>query len=138
MSDTRRRFSMDESRIDPTLKNRIFSADGEEVLGYWNGESIQDLVAELDRIEERDDANYNSLPHHQNIPEDLLNQVEKDYPIWACDQKGGCLVGDGMTLTETVEQIRAHYNDQYGSIENFKEKLRADRQKFLESLEGPS
>ena len=77
--ELRRRFSLDKANIDPSLKNRIFSADGDEEVGSWNGENIQQLVEELDRIEERVDANYASLPHNQNIPEDLRNQVEKDF-----------------------------------------------------------
>ena len=33
------------------------SADGDEHVGNWNGESIQDLIEELDRIEEHEDPN---------------------------------------------------------------------------------
>ena len=77
MTDSERRFSLDPIKVYPTLKNRISSADGDEQVGEWNGEDINDLIKELDRIEERIDANYNSLPHSNNIPEDLRGAIEK-------------------------------------------------------------
>jgi len=136
MEEIRRKFPVDESQIDPTLKNRIFSPDGDEVVGYWDGESIQELEIELDRIEERQDANYNSLPHHKNIPEDLWDQVEKDYPVWACDKNGECLVGDGTEMhIEKADAVRDHYVNKYGSVKGFHEKLARDRKKFMDSLE---
>ena len=51
MSDNDRRFSLDPIKVDPSLINRIFSADGDETVGEWDGEDINDLVKELDRIE---------------------------------------------------------------------------------------
>jgi hypothetical protein len=136
MDEIRRKFPVDESQIDPSLKNRIFSPDGDEVVGYWDGESIQDLEKELDRIEERVDANYNSLPHHYNIPKDFFDKVEKDYPVWACDKKGECLVGEGPEIRiEKAEVVRDFYINKYGSIEAFHEKLALDRKKFMDSLE---
>ncbi|PIR01402.1 MAG: hypothetical protein COV66_01165 [Nitrospinae bacterium CG11_big_fil_rev_8_21_14_0_20_45_15] len=139
MAEFRRRFSLDESNLDPQLVNRILSADGDETLGQWDGESIQVLADELDRIEEHYDVNYNSLPHHKNMPEDLKDQVEKDYPVWACDTQGMCLVGDGTEIRiESAEFIRAEYTKKFGSIEAFKEHLRNEKQKFMDSLDGPS
>ena len=136
MEEIRRRFPVDNSQIDPKLKNRIFSPDGDSVVGYWDGESIQELEIELDRIEEREDANYNSLPHHNNIPKDLWDQVEKDYPVWACDKNGECLVGDGTEMhIEKADAIRDHYVNKYGSVKGFHEKLARDRKKFMDSLE---
>ena len=84
MAEIGRRFSLDKVHVDPSLKNKIFSADGDDHIGNWNGECIDDLVIEIDRIEERTDPNYSSLPHRENIPEDLRLQVEKDFPIWTC------------------------------------------------------
>ena len=133
-SEYSRRFSLDKVEIDPAIKNRIMSADGDEHAGDWDGEDIDVLVKELDRIEERVDANYAGLPHNSNIPEDLRNQVEKDYPIWACDRKGKCLIGDNANKIHSVDEIRKHYNDKYGGVEEFKEKLRIEREKFEENL----
>ena len=82
MTNNERRFSLDPIKVDLSLQNRIFSADGDETVGEWNGEDINDLVRELERIEERVDANYNSLPHTNNIPEDLRGSIEKDCSIW--------------------------------------------------------
>ena len=133
-----RRFSLDKVKVDPILKNKIFSADGDDHIGDWNGECIDDLVKEIDRIEERADPNYSSLPHRENIPEDLRLEVEKDFPIWTCDKKKRCLVGDAGDDIKTVEEIRKFYEKEYGSIKNFKEKLLHDREKFIQEVKNRS
>ena len=133
-----RRFSLDKVKVDPILKNKIFSADGDDHIGDWNGECIDDLVKEIDRIEERTDPNYSSLPHRENIPEDLRLEVEKDFPIWTCDKKERCLVGDAGDDIKTVEEIRKFYEKEYGGIKNFKEKLLQDREKFIQEVKNRS
>jgi hypothetical protein len=138
MAEIGRRFSLDKVKVDPILKNKIFSADGDDHIGDWNGECVDDLVKEIDRIEERTDPNYSSLPHRVNIPEDLRLEVEKDFPIWTCDIKERCLVGDAGDDIKTVEEIREFYKNEYGSIENFKEKLRLDREKFIQEVKNRS
>ena len=134
--EIKRRFSLDETQVDPRLINRIMSADGEEELGSWDGKNIEDLIRELERIEEKNDPNYAGLPHNNNIPEDLRQQVEKDLPIWACDLSGNCLIGDQATKIRTVEQIRKHYTKKYGGIDNFKEKLKQEREQMIRELKG--
>jgi hypothetical protein len=138
MAEIGRRFSLDKIQVDPILKNKIFSADGDDHIGDWNGECIDDLVKEIDRIEERTDPNYSSLPHRENIPEDLRLEVEKDFPIWTCDIKERCLVGDGGDDIKTVAEIREFYKNEYGGIEKFKEKLRLDREKFIQEVKNRS
>ena len=138
MTDNERRFSLDPIKIDPSLRNRILSADGDETVGEWNGEDIHDLVRELERIEERVDANYNSLPHTDNIPEDLRGPVEKDCSIWTCDTKGNCLTGDHGADIESADQIREKYILKYGSMEAFKEKIRIEREKFIAEIKSRS
>ena len=138
MAEIGRRFSLDKVKVDPILKNKIFSADGDDHIGDWNGECIDDLVKEIDRIEERSDPNYSSLPHRENIPEDLRLEVEKDFPIWTCDKKERCLVGDAGDDIKTVEEIRKFYEKEYGSIKNFKEKLLQDREKFIQEVKNRS
>ncbi len=134
--ETQRRFSLDKVEIDPRLLNRIMSADGDDELGSWDGVKIDDLVQELDRIEERTDPNYAGLPHGNNIPEDLRSEVAKDLPIWACDVSGNCIVGEQADKIRHVDQIRKRYEKKYGSVENFKEKLRLEREQFIQSLKG--
>jgi len=134
--EIKRRFSLDKAQIDPKIKNRILSADGDDELGSWDGQNIEDLVKELERIEETRDPNYAGLPHNVNIPEDLRDQVEKDLPIWACDAYGNCLVGEQTDKIRTVDQIRKHYAKKHGSIDAFKEKLRLEREKFIRKLKG--
>jgi len=138
MADNERRFSLDPIKVDPSLRNLIYSADGDEVVGEWNGEDIYDLVSELDRIEERVDANYNSLPHSDNIPEDLRGDVEKDCSIWTCDKKGNCLTGDQGADIESADQIRKKYISKYGNMEAFKEKIRIEREKFVAEIKSRS
>ena len=138
MAEIGRRFSLDKVTVDPILKNKIFSADGDDHIGDWNGECIDDLVKEIDRIEERTDPNYSSLPHRGNIPEDLRLEVEKDFPIWTCDIKERCLVGDAGNDIKTVQEIREFYKNEYGGIEKFKEKLRLDREKFIQEVKNRS
>ena len=138
MAEIGRRFSLDKIQVDPILKNKIFSADGDDHIGDWNGECIDDLVKEIDRIEERTDPNYSSLPHRGNIPEDLRLEVEKDFPIWTCDIKERCLVGDAGDDIKTVQEIREFYKNEYGGIEKFKEKLRLDREKFIQEVKNRS
>ena len=138
MADNERRFSLDPIKTDPALRNLIYSADGDETVGEWNGEDINDLIAELDRIEERIDANYNSLPHSDNIPEDLRGDVEKDCSIWTCDRKGNCLTGDQGADIKSADQIREKYILKYGSMEAFKEKVRIEREKFIAEINSRS
>ena len=138
MTNNERRFSLDPIKVDPLLQNLIYSADGDETVGEWNGDDIQDLVRELDKIEERIDANYNSLPHSENIPEDLRGDIEKDSSIWTCDKKGNCLTGDQGADIESADQIRQRYILKYGSMEAFKEKVRVEREKFIEEINSRS
>ena len=138
MSEIGRRFSLDKVAIDPELLNKIFSADGDDHIGDWDGECIDDLVKEIDRIEERRDPNYSSLPHSYNIPEDFKPEVGKDYPIWTCDKKGRCLVGDTGSEIMTIDEIRDHYIKEYGSIEQFKEKVKIEREKFVQDIKNKS
>ena len=136
--EIRRRFSLEKVEIDPALKNRIMSADGDDELGTWDGQSIHDLVKELERIEERFDPNYSGLPHNNYIPKDLKDQVEKDLPIWACDNSGQCLVGKKAEKIRSVDEIREYYEKKHGGVEKFKEKLRLEREKFIQELKNKS
>jgi len=86
------------------------------------------------RIEERVDANYNSLPHNTNLPEDLRGQVEKDYPIWACDNHGRCLTGEHADKVVSVDKIRKHYDKKHGGVAAFREKLRLEREQMIAEL----
>ena len=138
MVDGERRFSLDPIKSDLSLKNLIYSADGDDTVGKWDGEDIHDLVRELDRIEERVDANYNSLPHSDNIPDDLRGDIEKDSSIWTCDKKGNCLTGDQGVDIESSDQIRERYTLKYGSMEAFKEKVRIEKEKFIAEIKSRS
>jgi hypothetical protein len=138
MTEIGRRFSLDKVTVDPALRNKIFSADGDDHIGDWDGEYVDDLVKEIDRIEERRDVNYSSLPHSYNIPDEFKPEIGKDYPIWTCDKNGRCLAGDTGEEILTIEEIRTHYINKYGSIDQFKEKLKIDREKFVQEIKNKS
>ena len=65
-------------------------------------------------------------------------EVEKDLPIWTCETKARCLTGDNGNEIKTVDEIRELYIKKYGSIEKFKEKLKADREKFVREIKQKS
>ena len=138
VTNDKRRFSLDPIKVDPLLLNHIMSADGDEKVGEWDGDDINDLVKELDRIEERVDVNYNSLPHSSNIPEDLKGTIEKDCSIWTCDIKGNWLTGEQGDDIQSADQIREKYILKYGSLEIFKEKVRVEREKFIAEVSARS
>ena len=121
--DKSRRFSLDKSEPDSKVLNRIKSADGDETLGNWDGNSIYDLVKELDRIEEFADANYASLPHQANVPEDLRPPVAIDFPIWTCDKNGLCLTGENCAEIVMVDDVRKYYQKEFGGVDQFKDKI---------------
>ena len=60
MTEIGRRFSLDKIHVDPNLKNKIFSADGDAHIGNWNGECIDELIKEIKR-ENIDNKNKNYL-----------------------------------------------------------------------------
>jgi hypothetical protein len=125
-TENNRRFSLDKIVVDPEVANKIVSAEDGDKLGSWNGESIEDLVKEIDRIEQTDDPNYAALPHGNNIPEDLREEIAKDLPIWACDVSGKCLVSETADKIRSVEQIREWYQKKHEGVQAFKDKLRKE------------
>ncbi len=62
--------------------------------------------------------------------------MEKDYPVWACDRSGNCLVGETGEDIQHVEDIRRHYQKKYGGVEQFKEKIRQEREAMVRQLKG--
>ena len=134
--DESRRFSLDKNEPDSKFLNRIISADGDETLGSWDGESIYDLVRELDRIEDFADANYAALPHQTNIPEDLQPPVATDFPIWTCDKKGLCLTGENAAEIVMVDDVRSYYHKKFGGVNKFKDKITREISERNQRLKG--
>jgi len=52
--------------------------------------------------------------------------------------KGRCLTGEAGDGITKVEEIRDFYKEKYGSVENFKEKLRIEREKFVKEIKDRS
>jgi len=87
-------------------------------VGSWDGESVQELQAELDRIRPQlsQDAPEDRLfpagvPHREQLPEDL--HKFSAYPIWACDKSQHCLCGARANRVVSVTDVR-----QYSMIEH--------------------
>jgi hypothetical protein len=60
--------------------------------------------------------------------------VEKDYPIWACDNHERCLTGEHADTVVSVDKIRAHYDEKHGGVAAFREKLRLEREQMIADL----
>lgn len=74
----------------------------------WNHEDIENLKTVLDEIPHNlpVDAKFYgvdmaSLPS-ENIPDD----IDTRYPVWAMDKHGMCLVGEACDCIESLESIR--------------------------------
>ena len=97
------------------MSNDIVSKNG-EVVGQWDGESVESLKkillsARKDLKKNKDKVEHTVIPHSDQFPDDLKNFTA--YILWAVDKSGKVLVGSGANRTETVESIREFYaNDE--------------------------
>ena len=93
----------------------IISKKG-EVVGRWNGESVEDLKKTLLKLRQElrakgDKVEHTGIPHQDQFPDDLKEFTA--YILWGCDKNNVCLVGSGANRTESVESIRKFYaNDE--------------------------
>lgn len=83
----------------------------------WDGNDVRALreitneYNDLDKLlgyDTRGIFDFNDLPHGDLIPEDLRGYTS--YPIWACDRRGYCLVGDDMRDIDHANTIRQVYD----------------------------
>ena len=95
--------------MEEKLSDDILSRDGQAV-GSWNGEDVNELMANLSEIRKRHKLSPEGIPHKDQIPDDLRDF--RAYLLWACDKKENCLVGSGANRTETVASIRKFYGNQ--------------------------
>tara|TARA_B110000014_G_C19971581_1_gene502963 strand:+ start:309 stop:656 length:348 start_codon:yes stop_codon:yes gene_type:complete len=107
------------------MSDDIISKNG-EVVGEWNGESVEDLKKELLKIKQnlrkqgnKDKVEYLGIPHNDQFPDDLKNFTA--YILWAVDKNQNVLVGSGANRIETVESIRTFYanDDAKASIDRY-------------------
>ena len=102
------------------MSDDIVSKKG-EVVGQWNGESVEDLKkvllgARATLRKNKDKVEHTGIPHSDQFPEDLKNFTA--YILWAVDKNQKVLVGSGANRTETVESIRQFYaNDEPKKIQ---------------------
>ena len=68
----------------------------------WDHEDVRELKRLMDIAEI--EYEMTDLPSEE-IPDD----VDTLYPIWAMDKKGYCLVGDGADQIEHIDEIREWY-----------------------------
>lgn len=93
------------------MSDEIKTNEG-RVVGAWNGNSAQDLMAELARIRKQLATDKSSeklsprdMPHREQIHSDLKSF--NAYPLWGCDKAGMCLVGAGANRLEPVSKVLA-------------------------------
>ncbi len=80
------------------LKERIDEWDHEDV------RELQDLINQIpDQL--KDQLHYDMLPS-EPIPAGI-----ETYPIWACDKRGRCLVGERVDGIEDLISIQAWYEE---------------------------
>lgn len=97
------------------MSDDIVSKNG-EVVGQWNGESVEDLKKVLLSIKQGlrkkgDKVEHTGIPHDEQFPDDLKNFTA--YILWAVDKTEKVLVGSGANRTESVASIREFYaNDE--------------------------
>lgn len=90
---------------DETLEDVIYE------IKNWNYNDINKLRYYRERLLELTNGRGNPCMNLRDskwlkyLPSDLHDFV-RDYPIWACDMFGRCLVGDGFDTVERVDDLR--------------------------------
>ncbi|MBX2868654.1 MAG: hypothetical protein KTR18_08265 [Acidiferrobacterales bacterium] len=81
-------------------------------VGEWDGQDVEVLQAELDRIRAQnslgtgDKLVVGGIPHRDQLPDDLQNF--RAYPIWACDKANNCLCGARANRIVSVADVRQY------------------------------
>lgn len=89
--------------------------DSGRSVGIWDGHSVDELREELVFLVDEgftlgtESINMYQLPRGDLIPEEL--EMRTDYPIWACDSQGMCLVQEDAGGTESAADIIDYYKD---------------------------
>ena len=93
------------------MTNEIKTNEG-RVIGSWDGNSVEDLKRELNRIRQAlasegkgEKVQPRDMPHRDQLPADLKSF--NAYPLWGCDKSGSCLVGAGANRIKSVEKVLA-------------------------------
>lgn len=94
------------------MSDDILSIAGRNV-GRWNGENVQDLQQELERISQElssegsgERLSPKDMPHRDRLPEDL--RTFKAYPIWGYDKHANCLCGARANRVVSAEDVRQY------------------------------
>jgi len=93
------------------MSDNIVSKKG-EIVGQWNGESVDDLKKVLlsiknDLRKKGDKVEHTGIPHSDQFPDDLKDFTA--YILWGVDKNENVLVGSGANRIETVASIREFY-----------------------------
>lgn len=89
-------------------------------INAWNGVDVKDLLRTLnelrDHLSDSDEREYEyeSIDDYidlSELPGDIPDDLEDctGYPIWTCDSKGFCLVGQEANEIEHADSIREYY-----------------------------
>ncbi len=120
--DTQRRYITADEVVDAfKYSHRLRIERFIEQIKNWDTEYIEELQGRLNDFDKevpaaflrgaidadeqdhylKDSIDYSALPSAP-IPDD----IHTNYPIWACDHSGRCLVGEDMQMINTLAEIR--------------------------------
>lgn len=73
----------------------------------WDHEDIEDLRSMLEDLHGCcDDYQLCGIDISDLPSEDIPDDIDTGYPVWAMDKHGLCLVGAELDLIETLDEIR--------------------------------
>ena len=75
---------------------------------------IEHLLDELRSLEQTDPYAYEMLDFDQLATAPIPPDIDMEYPVWAMDIRGFCLVGEDAAMIEHVDEIRA-WNAQHAA-----------------------
>lgn len=94
------------------MSDEIKSSSG-RVVGHWDGNKVEDLMAELERAKKmlREEGSSDKLtpagvPHRDQLHKDL--QQFNAYPLWGGDVSGRCLVGANANRIENTQKVLSY------------------------------
>lgn len=98
--------------MNTNLKNLVKS------INNWNKEDVKELLSNIKSLESLLSESEQSIKDYIDVcdlesaplPPDLEDKT--GYPIWSCDKKGFCLVGDTLNEIEHVDVIRESYSEE--------------------------
>lgn len=73
---------------------------------HENVEDLRDMLAELKEANERNQFMVDEVDMADLPSEDIPDDIDTSYPVWAMDKRGFCLVGAAADVIEHVDTVR--------------------------------